>query len=213
MQVGGEAEVLLPLRFVWGIKAVDNGDYLDPRKKGTPDWDETFDISHPKSQLWLEQFCRNLRSQPFYHSTTGPLLSNCFIESLRPWMKRRCKDPIDPHIEYTPCCESSKFPYKPNVLQQCAAEANLRLHRTPYLWTRVSLLSAGPKFEKESLSTQAPNDTLAMKITPKIKALIVEYDSTYAYSLSFGNMDKFFHQASTIYLIVIIHLICSSLDP
>jgi len=118
-------------------------------------------------------------------------------------MKRNCKDPIDPQIEYTPCCESSKFPYKPNVLQQCAAEASVRLHRTPYLWIQNGPLSAGPKFIKEPLlSSQASNDTF-VKMTPKIKALIVEYDSTYAYSLSFGNMDKFFHEASIIYLIVI----------
>lgn len=192
------------MRFVWGINPVDNGDYLNPYERGTPDWDETFDISHPKSQLWLEQFCRNLRSQPFYRSTIGPLLSNCFIESLRPWMKRHCKDPIDPNIEYVPCCESSKFPYKPNVLQQCTAEASVQLHRTPHLWIRNGPLSAGPKFVKEPLlSAPGVNDTLALKITPKIKALVVEYDSTYAYTLSFGNMDKFFHQASTIYLTII----------
>ncbi|XP_018362841.1 PREDICTED: protein dispatched isoform X1 [Trachymyrmex cornetzi] len=192
--VGGDAEVL-PLRFVWGINPVDNGDYLDPRKRGIPDWDDTFDVSHPKSQIWLEQFCRNLRSQPFYRSTTGPLLSNCFIEPLRVWMKRHCKDPVDPQIEYVPCCKSNKFPYKPSVLQQCAAEASDRIYHTPHLWFRTGPISAGPKFVKEPLlSAQASNDTFPIKVTPKIKALIVEYDSTYAYSLSFGNMDKFFNE-------------------
>ncbi|KAG5331523.1 DISP1 protein, partial [Acromyrmex charruanus] len=199
--VGGDAEVL-PLRFVWGINPVDNGDYLDPRKRGIPDWDDTFNISHPKSQIWLEQFCRNLRKQPFYRSTTGPLLSNCFIEPLRLWMKRHCKDPVDPQIEYVPCCKSSKFPYTPSVLQQCAAEASDKIHHTPHLWFRTGPISAGPKFVKEPLlSAQASNDTFPSKITPKIRALIVEYDSTYAYSLSFGNMDKFFNEASIIYLV------------
>lgn len=131
----------------------------------------------------------------------GPLLSNCFIESLRSWMQRRCTDPIEPDIEYFPCCESSKFPYKPNVLQQCAAEVSGEIHRTPYLWIRDGAISAGLKFVKEPpLSSKALNDTLSIKVTPKIKALVVEYDSTYAYTLSFANMDKFFHQASdTIY--------------
>lgn len=185
---------------MWGINPVDNGDYLDPRKRGTPDWDDTFDVANSKSQSWLEEFCQNLRSQPFYRSTMGPLLTNCFIEPLRSWMERHCRDPIDPHIDYTPCCESNKFPYKPKVLQQCAAEASVRLHRTPHLWFRDSSFSAGPKFVNDPLlSARTPNNTLARKITPKIKALIVEYDSTYAYSLSFGDMDKFFHEAS-IYL-------------
>lgn len=186
------------MRFVWGIKPIDNGDYLDPSKKGTLDYDPTFDIAHPKSQLWLKQFCKNLRSQPFYRSTMGPLIPNCFIESLHSWMQRRCKDPIDPIIEYSPCCESSIFPYKPNVLQQCAAEASAEIARTPYLWIRNNAVSAGLKFLKEP--ELATNDTLSLKVTPKIKALIVEYDSIYTYTLSFADMDKFFHQVNdTIY--------------
>ncbi|GAB1869493.1 Protein dispatched-like protein 1 [Camponotus japonicus] len=194
--IGRDAEVL-PLRFVWGIKPIDNGDYLNPSKKGTLDYDATFDISNPKSQLWLEKFCKNLRSQPFYRSTMGPLGPNCFIESLRSWMKRRCKDPIDPNIENVPCCESSEFPYTPNVLQQCAAEVSTEIARTPYLWIRGGAISAGLKFLKEPELSSTPNDTLSPKVTPKIKALVVEYDSTYTYTLSFTNMDKFFHQVES----------------
>jgi hypothetical protein len=194
----------LPLRFVWGIKPIDNGNYLDPRDKGTPDWDETFDVSDPESQLWLNQFCRNLRNQSFYRNTIGPLLSNCFIESLRLWMERHCEDPIDSHINYAPCCRNNTFPYKPNVLQQCAAQASMDLHRTPYLWIRNGAISAGLKFMKEPiLSSQSLNNTLGntMKLTPVIKALVVEYDSTYAYTFSFTDMDKFFHQVSILFFI------------
>lgn len=128
----------------------------------------------------------------------GPLGPNCFIESLRSWMQRRCKDPIDPNIEYLPCCESSKFPYKPDVLEQCAAEVSTEIARTPYLWIRNT---AGLKFLKEQeLSSITPNNTLSLKATPKIKALIVEYDSIYTYTLSFTTMNKFFHEVSnTIY--------------
>lgn len=192
---------VLPLRFVWGVKPIDNGDYLDPSITGTPEWDETFDVSNPKSQLWLEQFCRNLRTQPFYRSTLGPLLPNCFIESLRTWMQRRCEDPIDSRIDYMPCCENSKFPYNSTVLQRCAAEASAELHRTPaYLWARDGTVTAGLKFLKDpSLKEQqVPNDTNSvLPPTLKIKALIVEYDSTYVYSLSFASMNQFFHQVET----------------
>lgn len=196
-QVGGNASMeILPLRFVWGVEPIDNGDYLDPAEKGTPQWDETFDIADTESQLWLQQFCRDLRRQPFYRSTTGPLLPNCFIESLRSWMQRRCQDPIDPSIDRAPCCESSKFPYEPDVLRQCAAEATAELHRTPsHLWIRGGTVSAGLKFAKEPLSVSrlTLNDT---KPIPWIKALVVEYDSSYAYTLSFASMNTFFNQAS-----------------
>lgn len=188
---------MLPLRFVWGVKPIDNGNYLDPDLIGTPEWDESFDVSHPESQLWLEKFCHNLRAQPFYRNTLGPLLPNCFIESLRNWMQRRCEDPIDPHINYMPCCEKSKFPYNSTTLQRCAAEANAGLYRTPsYLWVRNGVF-AGLKFLREPNSTQLQisNETNSVIMpTPKIKALIVEYDSIYNYSLSFSNMDQFFHQ-------------------
>ncbi|XP_076619865.1 protein dispatched isoform X1 [Colletes latitarsis] len=191
---------LLPLRFVWGIKPIDNGNYLDPDLKGTPEWDESFDVSHPESQLWLERFCQDLRTQPFYHGTLGPLLTNCFIESLHNWMKRRCEDPVDSNINYMPCCEKSTFPYNSTVLQQCAAEANVELYRTPsYLWARNGV-SAGLKFLNEVNLTQVQvsNETNSIMVPiPKIKVLIVEYDSIYNYSLSFSSMNQFFHQVET----------------
>lgn len=202
MQDDGDAEVM-PLRFVFGVNPVDNGDHLDPSSKGTPDWDKTFDISNEKSQQWLAKFCQNLRAQPFYRSTMGPMLTNCFIEPLRLWMERDCQDLSDPKIDYTPCCKTSKFPYKPNVLRQCAAEANVRLEHTPHLWFRNGAASAGVKFEKESLPKLVSNDTFTVKSPPKIKVLIVEYDSTSAYTLSFAKMDKFFHEVSACLLSIV----------
>ncbi|XP_043605135.1 protein dispatched [Bombus pyrosoma] len=193
-------EDVLPLRFVWGIKPVDNGNYLDPSLIGTPEWDESFDVSHPESQVWLEKFCRDLRAQPFYRDTLGPLLPNCFIESLHHWMQRRCEDPIDSHINYTPCCKKSEFPYNASTLQRCAVEANAKLYSTPsYLWVRNGV-SAGLKFlnEPNLKQLQVSNETNSIIMpTPKIKALVVEYDSIYNYSLSFSNMDQFFHQVET----------------
>lgn len=170
---------------------------MDPGLIGTPEWDKSFDVSHPESQLWLEKFCRDLRTQPFYRNTLGPLLPNCFIESLHNWMQRRCEDPIDLRINYTPCCEKSKFPYNASTLEQCAVEANAKLYSTPsYLWVRNGV-SAGLKFLNEPSLKQlrVSNETNSIIMpTPKIKALVVEYDSIYNYSLSFSNMNQFFHQ-------------------
>ncbi|XP_076375765.1 protein dispatched-like isoform X1 [Megalopta genalis] len=188
---------VLPLRFIWGIKPIDNGNYLDPNFIGTPEWDESFDVSHSESQIWLQQFCRDLRSQPFYRETLGPLLPNCFIESLHNWMKRRCEDPVDSHINYLPCCEKNKFPYNSSVLEQCAAEASAKLHNTPAHWWARQGVSTGIKFLNDPALTQLQisNETgsVIMPIT-KIKVLVVEYDSIYNYSLSYSNMNQFFHQ-------------------
>lgn len=169
-------------------------------------WDESFDVSHEQSQLWLQQFCYNLRIQPFYRNTLGALLPNCFIESLRTWMRRHCEDPIDTHINYSPCCKRNSFPYKPNVLKQCAAEATAQLYRTPsYLWKRGGPVYAGLKFLKESIQTslQPKNATGSLILpVPKIKALIIEYDSIYDYSLSYFHMNQFFHEVSFIFNVI-----------
>lgn len=169
-------------------------------------WDESFDVSHEKSQLWLQQFCYNLRVQPFYRSTLGALLPNCFIESLNSWMQRHCEDPVDTHINYSPCCKRSSFPYKPNVLKQCAAEATARLYRTPsYLWNRGGQVYGGLKFLKESIETSLrPKNATGSLTLPvlDIKALVVEYDSKYDFSLSYFHMDKFFHEVSFIFDVV-----------
>ncbi|XP_015124138.1 protein dispatched [Diachasma alloeum] len=194
----GDGAGLLPLRFVWGIKPVDDGDYLDPSSRGGLVWDDSFDISNEHSQMWLEKFCRDLRSQPFYHETLGPLLPNCFIESFKNWMKRRCEDVIDTGISKAPCCEASKYPYAPSVLRKCVAEASADLYRTPsYLWQRGGTVAGGIKYDKASMKPSpqhlVDNSTLPMPL-PRIMALIVEYDSNYSYSLSFAEMDRFFNQ-------------------
>ncbi|KAK0169992.1 hypothetical protein PV328_010611 [Microctonus aethiopoides] len=197
----GEGGGLLPLRFVWGVKPIDNGDYLDPSSRGELIWDETFDISSQKSQIWLQKFCQNLRTQSFYHNTLGPLLSNCFIESFRSWMARRCEDIIDPRISRSPCCESSTYPYKPEVLRRCVAEASADLYRTPtYLWTRGGVVAGGIKYSKNSvkpLAHQTHDNSTPPMSEPKIMALIVEYDSTYSYSLSFAEMNEFYSKVES----------------
>lgn len=190
--------MILPMRFVWGINPADNGDYLDPSDKGTPEWDESFDISDQKSQLWLERFCRDLRKQPFYRSTVGPLLPNCFIETLRSWMQRRCEDPIFAEVNYSPCCENSRFPYKPNIIQQCASKATAEIYRT-HSSLGGGPTSAGPKFVKPPLNYTFAS---ARRYKPEIKALVVEYDSTFVYTYSFANMDTFFHQVRILHIFV-----------
>lgn len=192
----GDGGAVLPLRFIWGVKPIDNGNYNDPSARGSFVHDESFDMTDAKSQEWLQQFCRNLRNQPFYRSTLGPLLPNCFIDTLRNWMERRCEDPADPSTDKMPCCKQSTFPYKPEVLRECAAKASDELYKTPsHLWTRGAPITAGLKFLREEIDVS--NITFSSKklpFIPKIRALVVEYDSTFVYSLSFAEMNRFYNQ-------------------
>ncbi|KAL7286599.1 hypothetical protein TKK_0019098 [Trichogramma kaykai] len=203
-----DASYVLPMRFVWGVLPRDTGSYLDPRSRGELVFDEAFDVASPESQLWLSSFCKNLRAQPFYQSTLGPLLPNCFVESLQAWMERSCEDPIDPAIDYSPCCRSNAFPYEPDVLKHCAARITAEINRTPtHLWnfrsSGGSTLAAGLKFRKQNdtlmkmmYESRANLSTLNQAI-PDIKVVVVEYDSTFNYSLSFAEMDSFYSQVES----------------
>jgi hypothetical protein len=107
----------MPLRFIWGIKPVDYGNYLDPSSKGILEYDSEFDVSSTDSQRWMLRFCEQVRKQPFYKHTLGPLLSNCFMETFKEWMERRCKDDLTGE-DRAPCCQASMFPYTTPIFER-----------------------------------------------------------------------------------------------
>ncbi|XP_030038448.2 protein dispatched [Manduca sexta] len=166
----------MPLRWIWGVKAIDNGNHMDPSSKGHLVFDENFSISDPKSQAWLLGFCARIKAQPFYQQTLGPLLPNCFIESFKMYMSRRCIDNID-KINRSPCCESSRFPYKKEVFEFCIIKAIESLYQTPRELFMPGV--AGPKF----LRSAKP---------PSVAAMVVEFESVVPYSMSYTSMNKFF---------------------
>ncbi|KAG7174801.1 protein dispatched homolog 1-like isoform X2 [Homarus americanus] len=169
----------LPVRIVWGIKPVDNGDYLNPASKGTLEFDDNFDVAQPESQEWLLNFCRDLRNQTFYMSTLGPLLPHCFIETFKAWMNRRCIDPVT-GVNREPCCETSEFPFSEDVFNHCIHKGIKKLYETPREYFTPGV--AGPKFSRK---------------TGKILAVVVEYDSNILWSLSYDDMQVFFNQVDT----------------
>lgn len=168
----------MPLRWVWGVKAIDNGNHMNPASKGHLEFEEKFSISDPDSQLWLSGFCSRIKAQPFFQQTLGPLLPNCFIESFKMYMSRKCIDHIA-KINKTPCCETSKFPYKKEVFDFCIIKAIESLYQTPREIFMPGV--AGPKF----LRSASP---------PTVSAMVVEFESVVPYSLSYSEMDNFYQQ-------------------
>lgn len=174
----------LPLRFVWGIKPIDNGNYLDPSNRGKLIFDNNFNISSTESQIWLLKFCKKLKTQRFYQRSFGILLPNCFIENFIEFMKRRCFDVMD-KIDRTPCCEISKFPFQPQIFDECLLESISSLYQTPREFFIPGI--AGPKFSHPDL-----DENLTSFVEPPIvKALIVEYDSTQTFTMSYTELDDF----------------------
>ncbi|KAG5669714.1 hypothetical protein PVAND_000009 [Polypedilum vanderplanki] len=170
----------LPIRFIWGVNAIDNGNYLDPTSRGSLQFDTTFNVSAPESQIWLLEFCQRLKRQPFYQMSFGLLVPNCFIENLISWMARKCKDSMS-DIDRNPCCESSTFPYSPDIFDYCLPESIFALYETPREFFIPGV--AGPKFQ----IVERTNNS----IITQVKAIVVECDSNQSFSHSFYEMENF----------------------
>lgn len=160
----------LSIIIVWGVLPIDNGNYLNPFDKGHLVFDPSFNIAAPSSQRWFLSFCKQLRNQSFYQPS--PYHSSiCFIEHFKKWMKRRCIDMSD--RDQTPCCKTSKFPYKEEVFNKCVKEAMRLNFRGKERYINEALL---PRLSKD---------------TGEIKAIVVESNSAFTYSVSFNDMYKF----------------------
>ncbi|XP_054152882.1 protein dispatched-like [Oppia nitens] len=167
----------LPIRVVFGIDPQDTGDYLNPSNRGLLQINQNFDITSQSSQLWLIDFCKELRNQSFYKPMMGPLLSNCFIETFKSWMEdRECIDAIN-GLDRSPCCRTSQFPFKPTVFNLCLNQVIELLSKTPNYF--VSHDWAGPRYDKRSL---------------QMVAAVIEYDSVYSFSHSFVEMNRFWNE-------------------
>lgn len=80
----------MPLRFVWGVEAVDDGNYLIPSSKGTLHFEKSLNLSSVEAQLWLLNFCKKIKEQNFHQPNNVPaILPSCFIENLIDNMKKR----------------------------------------------------------------------------------------------------------------------------
>lgn len=165
----------LPIRIVFGLKPVDNGNHLDPQDRGSLVFDPTFDFADSHAQVWLLEFCQRIRQQRFMHPTAVPDISSCFIDTFKLWMDARtCQDPMRPEIDRSPCCQSFEFPYTPSTINKCIGEAVNSMRRTPQL-------------------SSIPNPAIYFfKNTTRVAAVILEYQSNRLYTESFTKMEQFF---------------------
>ncbi|XP_017103744.2 protein dispatched [Drosophila bipectinata] len=192
----------MPMHFVWGIEAVDDGDYTNPNSYGNLHYDNNFNISSKSAQLWILDFCQSVRQQPFYKETMGMLLPNCFIENLINFMKRRCVDDMDiTRKDRSPCCEA-QFPFDPHIFELCLPIGISNMYDTWFF--RPGL--AGPKFadphriESEDYRGLEGNESveLTASITPLVaKAIIIEFESNVAYSTIYANIKEFYEAVET----------------
>ena len=171
----------MPLTVVWGVKAEDNGDQLDPLSRGSPVYDPQFNMALPASQEWLVKFCRALRGMDLYQQKAGLQLTNCFIENFRRFMEAGCSvegQSVDPAEGIERCCSHTRFPFSERTFRACLPVYSSKLHRSA-MWYNTNPF-AGPRFSK---------------LTGEAVALVVEFESTEPFSLSYASVRRFRRRA------------------
>ncbi|KAL0967549.1 hypothetical protein UPYG_G00253650 [Umbra pygmaea] len=165
----------MPITIIWGVNPMDNGDHLNPKNKGKLMLDNTFNIASPASQLWILNFCQKLRNQSFVFQSEEQDFISCFIETFKQWMENRdCEE-----ASVYPCCSQSTFPYKQDVFELCIKRAIMELDRSTSF--HLDSKTPGPRFDI--------NDT--------IRAIVLEFQSTYLFTLAYEKMHQFYQEVDT----------------
>lgn len=103
-------------------------------------------------------------------------------------------------LDRTPCCEISTFPYQPHVFNECLPQIISMLYNSPRYIFIPGI--AGPKFLRSTLlknDVATENDlnntstttTTTIDSFPLVKALVVEYESTQPYTMSYKDIEHF----------------------
>ncbi|KAI5094333.1 protein dispatched-like 1 isoform X1 [Silurus meridionalis] len=165
----------MPITIIWGVIPIDTGDPMNPKNKGKLTLDTSFNIASPASQVWILNFCQKLRNQSFVFQSNEQDFTSCFIETFKQWMENQDCD----EARVYPCCSQSTFPYKQDVFELCIKRAIMELDRSTVY--HLDSKTPGPRFDI--------NDT--------IRAIVLEFHSTYHFTLAYEKMHLFYHEVDS----------------
>ena len=101
----------LVLDFVWGVKALDNGNHFDPHDFGHLVLDTDFHISSVESWLWMKNFCLSVRNASF--SNAQYATSPCLMDLFESYIAASCSGQAN-----ATCCGHTQ-PYPANIFDSC----------------------------------------------------------------------------------------------
>lgn len=165
----------MPITIIWGVIPIDSGDPMNPKNKGKLTLDTSFNIANPASQVWILNFCQKLRNQSFVFQSNEQDFTSCFMETFKQWMENQDCD----EARVYPCCSQSTFPYKQDVFELCIKRAIMELDRSTVY--HLDSKTPGPRFDI--------NDT--------IRAIVLEFHSTYHFTLAYEKMHLFYHEVDS----------------
>ena len=152
----------IDIHIVWGLKAEDNGNWLDPQDYGSLVQDESFDLSSQNALQWLGDFCDVIKKQTFVNSASVTS-KDCLIKSFLDEFTSPCLSPM-----FQPCCDQPSNNQNSTLLNMC-------LHRT-----HIRMLQS------------IPIGTLYFDSNNQIKVFEMIVESNQIFSTSFNDMDMFF---------------------
>ena len=103
-----------PVVFVWGVRDVDNGYFLDPDSTGSTEWDTSFNLTKEASQRQMLAFCQDVKSEKFYDKNKN-VNSWCFMEDLDEYLKKACTSSA------SECC-GKEIPLQENDFRKCTLD-------------------------------------------------------------------------------------------
>ncbi|KAM5129533.1 protein dispatched homolog 2 [Mantella aurantiaca] len=160
----------MPIRLIWGIKPVDNGDHLNPKINGTLVTDATFTIRNADDQRWLLELCNKVRNQSFYYSDQEKKPNICFMEDFHRWMEsRQCSQSDQNH---NLCCNQFSFPYASDLLLHC-----ITMMVREQGGDGTESYDIGPRFNADG----------------NLTALVLEFQTTYHYSFNYSKTKTFYN--------------------
>ncbi|XP_073466013.1 protein dispatched homolog 2 isoform X1 [Aquarana catesbeiana] len=160
----------MPIRLIWGIKPVDNGDHLNPKVNGTLVADATFTIRNADDQRWLLELCNKVRNQSFYYSDQEKKPNICFMEDFHRWMEsRQCSQSDQNH---NLCCNQFSFPYASDLLLHC-----IKMMVREQGGDGPESYDIGPRFNADG----------------NLTALVLEFQTTYHYSFNYSKTKTFYN--------------------
>lgn len=129
-------------------------------------------ISLIVSSFWLFGLLNNI----YTNTKTEMVCLISFLVKIYVWFHQWMENHDCEEVSVYPCCSQSTFPYKQEVFELCIKRAIMELDRTTNY--HLDSKTPGPRFDI--------NDT--------IRAIVLEFQSTYLFTLAYEKMYQFYHE-------------------
>ena len=156
--------------LVWGLKAEDTGNWLNPNDTAGLRFDDDFSLRDGTSKQWMSAMCHKLKNQTFVNKQYKQ--RPCAFDLYKKILKESC---LLMHSvpALSPCCNYSRNTDNQELFDECLP-----------LLTVLALRMTGA----ENRSLDAP----VFDSNNKLKAYVVSFTSTQAWTTSYKPMDTFY---------------------